>query len=56
MFRAASLASGKVPCVPVSQAHALPDAEVIILKDIGHTLYEEASDVVRDTILKQAQR
>jgi pimeloyl-ACP methyl ester carboxylesterase len=41
--------------VPISQAHNLPDAEVKILQGVGHTLYEEAFDVVRDTILSQAQ-
>jgi pimeloyl-ACP methyl ester carboxylesterase len=40
--------------VPVSQAQNLPDANVHILPGIGHTLYEEAFDVVRDTIIQQA--
>lgn len=37
--------------VPVSQAQNLPDANVKILAGIGHTLYEEAFDVVLDTIV-----
>jgi pimeloyl-ACP methyl ester carboxylesterase len=40
--------------LPVTQAHNLPDADVIILPGIGHTLYEEAFDVVRDAILQRA--
>jgi pimeloyl-ACP methyl ester carboxylesterase len=40
--------------VPVSQAYNLPDAEVKILPGIGHTLYEEAFDVVRDVIVDRA--
>ncbi|MGL4406056.1 MAG: alpha/beta fold hydrolase [Notoacmeibacter sp.] len=39
--------------VPVTQAHALPDAEVMILPGIGHTLYEEAFDVVLKAICGQ---
>jgi pimeloyl-ACP methyl ester carboxylesterase len=41
--------------VPVSQAHNLPDADVKILAGIGHTLYEEAFDVVLATIVQKAQ-
>jgi pimeloyl-ACP methyl ester carboxylesterase len=37
--------------VPVSQAHALPSADVKILPGIGHTLYEEAFEVVMETII-----
>ncbi len=37
--------------VPVSQAYNLPDAEVNVLPDVGHTLYEEAFDVVRNSII-----
>jgi pimeloyl-ACP methyl ester carboxylesterase len=40
--------------LPVSQAHNLPDAEVHVLSGIGHTLYEEAFETVRDVIVKQA--
>jgi pyruvate dehydrogenase E2 component (dihydrolipoamide acetyltransferase) len=40
--------------VPVSQAHALPDADVKILPGIGHTLYEEAFDEVFDAICQHA--
>ena len=40
--------------VPVSQAHALPDAEVHVLPGIGHTLYEEAFDVVLEVVAAQA--
>jgi pimeloyl-ACP methyl ester carboxylesterase len=40
--------------LPVSQAHNLPDAEVHVLPGIGHTLYEEAFDVVRDVIVQRA--
>jgi pimeloyl-ACP methyl ester carboxylesterase len=41
--------------VPVSQAHNLPDADVKILAGIGHTLYEEAFDVVLETIVQKAK-
>jgi pimeloyl-ACP methyl ester carboxylesterase len=40
--------------LPVGQARALPEAEVHILPGIGHTLYEEAFDVVLETIIHQA--
>jgi pimeloyl-ACP methyl ester carboxylesterase len=41
--------------VPVGQAHNLPDADVKILAGIGHTLYEEAFDVVLETIVQTAK-
>ena len=41
--------------VPVAQAHALPAADVQILPGIGHTLYEEAFDVVLGVIVHQAK-
>jgi pimeloyl-ACP methyl ester carboxylesterase len=41
--------------VPVSQAHNLPGADVKILQGIGHTLYEEAFDVVLETIVQTAK-
>jgi pimeloyl-ACP methyl ester carboxylesterase len=41
--------------VPVSQAHNLPGADVHILPGIGHTLYEEAFDVVLETIVQKAK-
>ena len=41
--------------VPVSQAHNLPDADVRILPGIGHTLYEEAFEIVLSTIILQTQ-
>lgn len=41
--------------IPASQAGALPGANVKILHDIGHTLYEEALDPVCDTILERVQ-
>jgi pimeloyl-ACP methyl ester carboxylesterase len=41
--------------VPMSQAHNLPGADVKILAGIGHMLYEEAFDVVRDVISQHAQ-
>ena len=42
--------------LPVSQAHALPEATVSILKGIGHTLYEEAFDTVLGAIVEQAHQ
>lgn len=39
--------------VPVGQAHNLPEAKVHILTGIGHTLYEEAFDVVVSEIVSQ---
>lgn len=42
--------------IPVSQAYALPGAKIKILPGIGHTLYEEALDPVRDAIVEQARR
>jgi pimeloyl-ACP methyl ester carboxylesterase len=41
--------------VPVSQAHNLLNADVKILQGIGHTLYEEAFDVVLETIVQKAK-
>lgn len=41
--------------VPVSQAHNLPGSDVKILPGIGHTLYEEAFDVVMRTIVRHAK-
>ena len=42
--------------VPVSEAHNLPDANVRILPGIGHTLYEEAIDIVVGVIVERARR
>jgi pyruvate dehydrogenase E2 component (dihydrolipoamide acetyltransferase) len=42
--------------IPVSQAIALTGANVKILPGIGHTLYEEALDPVRDAIVERARR
>ena len=39
--------------VPVSQAHNLPDAKVHVLPGIGHTLHEEAFDVVHEAVVSQ---
>jgi pimeloyl-ACP methyl ester carboxylesterase len=41
--------------LPVRQAYNLPDADVKILQGVGHTLYEEAFDMVLDVILQHAQ-
>ncbi len=41
--------------VPVAQAHNLPEADVLILPGIGHTLYEEAFDVVLGVIVERAK-